>query len=301
MSSLIALRFDFRVMSELSLGDFLGSKWRSVFLNGLYHGVCMNKRIDSCQRCFALKSCGYAYIFDNPTDNAQRIPPYAIKCGGKLHRHYAVGDTISVELVLWGRARDYLPFIIHSVRRVYLSGHTQQKGDNLELVAVACLRDAHSHTVIWQDGEYIEATAVQPYQLSTVNAHFVDVDYVSPLRMMTNNQVLKHFDSEQWYVALAHKLKLLDRAYPGEMPAEWLAIEWHDIVMVDDAQMRFQDWSRHSGRQGLRHKAGGLIGKLKLRVHEPVALQALQYLSLVGVGKLGSLGLGQFTLSYPRH
>nr|WP_255531416.1 CRISPR system precrRNA processing endoribonuclease RAMP protein Cas6 [Nitratiruptor sp. YY09-18] len=57
--------------------------------------------------------------------------------------------------------------------------------------------------------------------------------------------------------------------------------------------LKFMDFSRYSNRQKTKMKVGGIVGEIVVDGLDKQTYELLKYGEIVGVGKLGSFGLGK--------
>ena len=112
-------RFALRAQTALQLPPYKGSTLRGGFGMAFKEAVCVVVHRD-CERCILRSKCAYPYIFETPIPNGSKrlaslehAPhPFVIEPPLDSRTRYAAGDELAFDLVLIGRAIDYLPYFI---------------------------------------------------------------------------------------------------------------------------------------------------------------------------------------------
>ncbi len=116
-SALYRLRFI--AQETVRLPAYAGSMWRGVFGRALKRLVCVTRE-PTCSPCLLYRSCIYPYLFETPPDPAlgklRKYPaaphPFVVRPGtGGVH---AAGDSISVDVLLFGHGNRHLPYVLHA-------------------------------------------------------------------------------------------------------------------------------------------------------------------------------------------
>ena len=113
-------RFDLQAVDRLSLPAYQGSTFRGGFGHAFKKMVCRQTDWRACTPCQDGNSCPYGYIFettapaDSPLfDTIHEIPvPFVIEAPYGERQVYAPGEGLSFDLLLFGRAMEYLPYFI---------------------------------------------------------------------------------------------------------------------------------------------------------------------------------------------
>ncbi|MBI5185184.1 MAG: hypothetical protein HZA01_05600 [Nitrospinae bacterium] len=114
-------RFEFILASEehIELPEYKGSALRGGFGTALRKVLCDEKK-NNCDDCSRKKDCLFLYLFNTRLPegsevlkNTKNIPaPFVIEPPLENKRIFAEGEEIIFNLVLIGKARNYLPHFI---------------------------------------------------------------------------------------------------------------------------------------------------------------------------------------------
>ncbi len=119
--SLAKYRFTLQTRETLILPFYKGSVLRGGFGSVFRKLTCINKNKD-CSDCILRNKCVYSYIFEtSPPSNSSHLSkyksiphPFVLEPPLEKKREYAEGEHLSFNLILIGKAIDYLPsFYIH--------------------------------------------------------------------------------------------------------------------------------------------------------------------------------------------
>ena len=118
-------RFRLRAVTALRLPPYKGSTLRGGFGIAFKEAVCVVDHGD-CERCILRTKCAYPYVFETPVPNGSRrmaslehAPhPFVIEPPLDRRTDYAEGDAFDFDVVLVGRAIDYLPYFIFAFEQL---------------------------------------------------------------------------------------------------------------------------------------------------------------------------------------
>ena len=115
MLEYITLRLIFHAASEVCLTAYKGSTFRGIFKTMLKKVCCPIPR-SRCHECTLANSCTYRLIAENRTSSGENtVLPYAFACSDLQANLYGIGEEIAFNLHLYGRAIQFLPYIVYSL------------------------------------------------------------------------------------------------------------------------------------------------------------------------------------------
>jgi len=146
------LTFTSELNAEAILPPFKGSTFRGAFGTALKRVVCALERQD-CQSCLLGNRCVYSFFFERKescTKGGKDIPspphPFVIEPPMTTQEHFNSGDSFNFNLILFGRANDYLPYCIYAfdqMGRIGIGRHINGKRAGFVLKTVS----AHGKTI----------------------------------------------------------------------------------------------------------------------------------------------------------
>jgi hypothetical protein len=207
---LATFRFQYLADDSPALPRFSGSAWRGALGHALKKTVCV-VRDTACPQCMLFRSCVYPYIFETPppsgSEKMRRYPsaPHPFVIGiepGQSGRAYRLG------LTAFGRAYQYLPYLIHALEK---AGHKGIGGkpQRFELQAVEQLA-AGIWTTIFRPGHPLAAESPTSPEPPEVPAK-VRITLETPLRLRRDDKIvtLEHFQFADLFGSLLRRISLL--------------------------------------------------------------------------------------------
>jgi hypothetical protein len=246
--------FDFRFVARrpMRLPGYMGSAWRGGFGRALRRAACVTGR-PTCPGCPFLARCVYPYLFETPPGAADgiladydRVPnPFVLAPPWDGGAVLPEGGETGLRLVLIGRAIDEAALARQAVAEAALAGLGPDRGP-LDLGTVE---------------------RVSPPPLGAAPAA-VMIDLASPLRLVEEGRLVgpASFRPRHLLVSLLRRVSLLAERHGGTP----LALDYRDLkakaeaAAFADADLRWAEWRRWSGRQQRLLPMGGLLGRLTL-------------------------------------
>ena len=297
----------FRAQDPVRLPPFAGSAWRGAFGQALKRLVCVTREPD-CTACLLYRSCTYPYIFETPPDPTV----------GKLTRYTAAphpfvlrpepgrpgpltpGESLTLELMLFGRGNRLLPYVIHALDRAGQRGLGAGQG-RLHLFRVSQREDAGDWQLLLTPGEPLRPwSAFEPLPPPCPDA--VTLILETPLRLKHQEHFVtpETFRFSALFGNLLRRISLLT-AFHTDTPLETdfagLTRAAQPIEPVT-AELHWREWTRYSSRQDTRLQMGGLIGQIVLSGSELEPFWPYLWLGQwTHAGKGTSMGLGRYRVA----
>ncbi len=311
----VRLAYTYRCQEELHLPRYKGSALRGAFGHALKKVTCALRRA-SCTECLLRQSCVYVYVFETPPPPGSRrlrlypaAPhPFVLRPPADPRLRFAPGEALSGELLLIGRAIDYLPYFVYTLEVLGQEGLGRGRG-RAELVEVREL-DRRQQPV----GEIYAATTgllTAPTQAarrqtkaaaaqSPHQALDLSLEFLTPVRLKYQGRFLERLEFHHLIRNLLRRLASLAYFHCGLDPEAFSfkeTIAAAEIVLSSSCQLQWLDWERYSSRQQSRLLMGGLIGKIQFREVPPPFFSLLLTGEDLHVGKMASFGLGRYEMA----
>ncbi|MEA3643723.1 MAG: CRISPR system precrRNA processing endoribonuclease RAMP protein Cas6, partial [Lamprobacter sp.] len=264
----------------------------------------------NCEGCLLRTHCVYSTLFESPPtceQTAQRysaLPhPFVLEPPPAGQREIPPGEPLQLGLTLIGRAGDQLPYLIHALQRAGERG-LGREGGRFRLFQAT--QEATLGGEDWQRVFVAEQGRLEPLRTAAADLgpapDSLAIQLLTPLRLKRHGHYLRpqQLDAQALLGTLLTRVALLYDCY--EPAAERLQQEplrtAIDQLRLEQAELRWVDWTRYSSRQGTHMQLGGLLGRFRLR---GPGLPALWPLVVLGqwlhVGKNTSFGLGRYRLA----
>jgi len=312
--ALAKYRFTLRARETLVLPPYKGSTLRGGFGFVFRKVICISKN-RNCPTCLLRDKCIYSYIFETSPppespylSNYTSIPrPFILEPPLEKKKEYRLGELLSFNLILVGKAIGYLPYFILVFHELGEMGLGKGKG-RYELVRVESIRE-------FPDGQLEMRTVYdsQTQRLRDINAqidlsrffsslkpfgHLLTLRFVTPMRIKYQGS---YTSQPQFHIILRTLLRRLSSLLYFHC-GEQLNLNYKE--MIDEAQrikilkvrVDWIDWERYSGRQEQRMKLGGFVGRVTYRGDISKFLPFLKIGEYTHLGKAAVFGLGKYEI-----
>ena len=295
--------------TAVRLPAYAGSAWRGALGHALKRTVCVTGA-RHCPDCLLYRSCVYPYVFETPpperAGKLRKYPaaphPFVIEPWPAC-REVAPGAAFGVDLVLIGRGQAQLAYFIEALRRAGRGGVGQGGAQGAGRYALARVEQqtAAGWQTIYTAGGRLESLPAQTPVLPPPPAGPVRVELSTPLRLRVAEDLVtaERLRFRDFFAALLRRLSLLSYFHTDTpLDTDFRAlVQAADAVPIEDADLRWHDWTRYSSRQDALLQMGGLVGTFVL----PSAALApfWPYLWLgqwTHAGKGAVMGLGRYRL-----
>lgn len=272
--------------------------------------VCALRRQD-CSDCILKSSCIYAYVFEtSPADNTsvmnmhkyEKIPhPFVIEPPECNDKRYEPGDTVIFNLLLIGRAIDYLSYFIYTFKELGKVGIGKGRGKySLTEVRVA---DKGNRIVYTKEDNIIrhsEASIINlPDFMTSDKVDSLTLRFITPLRIKYKRDFVVEPEFHILIRSLLRRLGLLYYFHCANREPSWdygKIIDHSQTVSISSSSLKWFDWERYSARKDARVRLGGLIGEITYRGDISSFIPLLKAGEILHIGKGTSFGLGRFIL-----
>ncbi len=298
------VRFLCRMESSGSFSSYKGSMLRGALGASLRRAVCMTQKTE-CNRCMLQRTCVFPRLFTAATapedggTSPMLPPPFCLEPDLTGQCDYEAGERFSFGLKLFSYATDYLPYFIHAFSMAGKRGMgrgTEYGHGRFRIEDV--LREGHSIYDAQTEQLHCDAPGEieMPEPCPSDREGVLDVHLLTPLRFKENNRLTDRLEFSHLLLLITRRIRSLcaldGRAFRLPEEAFGELLRGAEAVQVEENNLRWQDWSRWSGKQGAVMKLGGLVGHIRYR--GPVARfrEYVDFACRVHIGKQTSFGLG---------
>lgn len=307
----LSLAFVLEAETKVILPAYKGSAFRGGFGSIFKKIVCVLKR-EECPGCLLKDQCAYFYIFETSPpqftklmnmEKYEAIPrPFVIEPPVEIGGFYEQGQTIKFNLIIIGRAIDYLPYFIIVF-------------DELGRIGLGKGRGKYSLKEVWRQDQLIYSVKtkklkiVDPEMLETSEKFnfngepfpeiFLDIEFITPTRIKYQRNLVVNLEFHILIRNILRRLCLLSYFHEEMIEPRWnhkLIIEKAKEVKIEEKSLRWLDWERYSGRQKTWMKLGGLVGNVVYKGKIEPFLPLLKAGEILHVGKGTAFGLGKYKI-----
>lgn len=259
-------------------------------------------------------SCIYAYVFETPppadaaTMNMNKyssIPhPFIIEPPLETDRLYEPDELIEFNLILVGRAVDYLPYFVYTFEEMGKTGIGRKRG-KYRLLRVS---SANAEPVYSAESRTIRPVSPQDCVIDSAGctegsdheaSMTLILSFITPARISYGRRLATKPDFHILVRALLRRIHLLHYFHVSRDDSGWdhkLLIAAALRVGTVRDNTRWWDWERYSTRQGERMKMGGLVGETTYEGNFTPFIPLLRAGEIFHLGKGTSFGLGKYTM-----
>ncbi len=307
-------RFDIEAFEPLNLPAYKGSTLRGGFGYAFKKMVCIEKDWRKCTPCRLGNTCPYGYIFETsvPEDSEvlrslREVPiPFIIEPPLDEKTTYRPGDRLSFNVVLVGRAINYLPYFILAFQELGRAGIGQPRGKYV-LQRISAIHPWQKTSELIYDGVDVK---VGGRDLSVTQAHVAEragtlptnqltLHFLTPTRLKHRGKYVRQPEFHVIVRNLLRRISSLSYFHCGQL---WEAdfrgtIAAAEKIKTAHSDVTWVDWDRFSGRQKRRVNLSGFVGQATYQGHLTPFLPLLALGELVHVGKATVFGHGKYQVS----
>lgn len=306
-------RFTSILEGDALLPEYKGSTFRGTFGHALKRVVCALRRED-CTDCLLRGKCIYAFVFETPLPEqesraAPRIRvaapphPYVIEPPQTPQTRYEKGDSFDFNLLLFGRANDYLPYFIYAFDQVGRLGVGRAVDGKR---AAFALRDVTAEgKVVYaaengkiMPGNFFRELSTEPGEVED-GCSLLELTIHTPLRLKYQNRLEAELPFHVLVRAMLRRVSSLCRYYGnGEPPLDYRGLVTRaQNVATKSSALRWFGWKHYSNRQEQSMFMGGMIGRAVYAGDLAEFLPLIRFCEKVHLGKQTAFGLGKISFA----
>jgi hypothetical protein len=304
-----AFRLTLRADEILYLPSYKGSALRGAFGHTLRRVICVSGNAD-CRECPVTDSCIYPYIFETrsaPDDpflrNRDRTAnPYIIRPPLDPQAEFRAGEEFAFELILIGRAVEYLPYFVFAFIETGRTGLGRGKG-RFTLSAVENIRSDRSLTPVYQNTDQILRDISREITCEEL-LNACPPPEKCTFRFLTRLELKEksRYPDIRFGVlfrALLRRITTLAHLHCG---IDCSGIDFAglshaaDEIRTVSSNLSYEYAERYSNRQKRRMPFGGLIGDITFEGDLAPFLPFIRLGEWVNVGKKTTFGLGRYEI-----
>ncbi|MGI5845253.1 MAG: CRISPR system precrRNA processing endoribonuclease RAMP protein Cas6 [Candidatus Xenobium sp.] len=308
--ALLRLRLDLEARDDLALPSFSGTSFRGLLGWCLQAAACPNR--PPCRECRQPDSCAYSYLFEtrakgiSEKQGSEEVPrPFVLEPPFGL-RTICSGEPFRLGLTLFGRATEYLPHFLYAVEEMGRRGLGERQA-RFTLKSASVVRPGAPPRLFYEGGNATTPGRAleepSSWDLSEMarqadgltGARRLEIAFQTPTRLVSRGQLVDEPEFHHLIRALLRRIDLLGRVH-GEGP---LDVDFRQIVAraeecaLEDFELDWFDFRRHSNRQRREIQMGGLVGRAIYAGPVGEFLPLLMAGQELHLGKATTFGLGR--------
>jgi hypothetical protein len=304
--TLARYRVTYEALEPLDLPAYLGSTLRGAFGRAFRQLCCPARDGEACP---IPTSCPYHLVFEtSPPPGADalsthdEIPrPFVIAPPPASAPEYPAGSAVVFDLTLVGRAREFFPHFVVTLREVDRIGRGRRAVALAGIDAVQPLSGASESAYAAADN------LVRSHDLGVALAdcatvprppNGLRVSFLTQTRLTHEGRIVRRPDFQVFFRRLLGRLSSLARFHCGaplDVDFRGLIERAHAVRLVAD-RTRWTAWTRYSGRQDRRMEWTGIVGAATYDGDLAPFWPYLVFGQWTHVGKGATFGLGGYRL-----
>ena len=305
--SYLPLDWDCRFEEETKLPAFKGSMLRGALGHALKSVVCA-MREKNCDRCLVRNNCLYAKIFEYKPNRVEQdqtfaaFPhPYVLEYPTETEVIYRPNKPFRFRTILIGPAVESFPYWIYSIQKMGQSGlgprQASGRRSQFQLTQVSM-----GDQVLYKDGQQGVVLPEKPPELSWEERHSelgrLTVRLETPLRFKSQNRLATDTNFTELVRLSLRRIKALQEGFQVKLEPDNVRelLPKSGAVKTVRKELRWQEQTRFSTRQGGHQQMGGLVGELDVEGDLKPFWPLLQMAGIAHLGKETSFGLGQISM-----
>lgn len=297
---------EIEAVEALELPEHAGGMLRGALARALQRSTCAWR--PPCVECRSPLTCPYTYLFETPpppdTRRLRRYPkaphPLVVEPPEEGARTLAPGERFRFGLVLVGRATALLPFVVHALECMARTGLARGRA-RTRVGAVWQATPTGMQSLFDASTGAIAAPAPRaPLAAWRVGGTAsVMLRFRTPTRLVREGRLVGAPAPRDLVAALLRRLSSLHYFHCGglDLPLDFPALlEAAARLRVVASDLRWQEWRRHSSRQGRHVAMGGFVGDLALAGDLGPLASCLRLGEALHVGKGTIFGQGRYEI-----
>ena len=300
------------ILEPMTLPAYKGSTFRGGFGNVFRRISCSQRQLKDCRECLLTRVCPYWAVFEpGPPENAEflhkyeEIPrPFILEPPETEKTEFEPGEQITLNLILVGKALDYLPYFILVFKELGDTGIGKGRARFVLKKVDSIQPFAGGDPILVYDGEkvynqFYTITQTEIQSLPPNSGDVLKINFLTMTRLKSGGAFAAKPEFSVLIRALFRRISTLQYFYCGQK----LEMDFQtEIAKAEQVQLirngtRWIDWERYSSRQDVRMKLGGLVGQAEYAGEAwREFIDLLRWGELVHVGKGATFGLGRYTI-----
>lgn len=302
------LQFDFKAETEIVLPPYKGGALRGTFGHTFKNIVCSYEP-KKCKECPYNNECAYYYIFETPNNgrleefsSSPYAPqPFSVEPPLIEKRYFKPGETFSMNLVLIGRAINYVSYFVYAFEKMGTArgiGKYHRRGLGRYTLERVIDGNHRNHAIYENQRLSPEITTHQLQTEIDITEPSLQIDFLTSTRIKHNKKLVERFNKNNltfpllihsifrraYLLYFFHQSEQLPPYEEPEVPSLTVLERDFEWVEFEHYSNRSKQWVPNSGFAGTItfdegwHPYFGLL-KLGEKIH---------------IGKETTFGLGKF-------
>jgi len=291
--------FSLRTLNSFGLPDFKGSTFRGKFGHVLKHTICIISH-RQCEICELAPQCAYHYLFQTKNKKEQEVPrPFILEPPLTSKRFFLKDEVFYLNLLLMGRAIDYIPYFLYGFIKMGEEGIGMDKG-KFEVFSLKAFNREGDRKEIYSSETPKLNTNFDRLNLFHLKEKFIPqitLQFVTPTHIQIRGQMQEAIEFETLIKAIIRRFKSLSYFHADgekiEYPVDFKKASTIEIV---HSELETVNYRRYSNRQKQNLPLTGFTGKITYRGDIGPYYPWLKIGEYLHVGKGTVFGMGWYKI-----
>jgi CRISPR/Cas system endoribonuclease Cas6 (RAMP superfamily) len=293
----------------------------------VFRGLCCVPQCKDAKNCSLTETCPYKTIFEpSPPPGSERLSkyqdiprPFVFRAPQTQKTRFGEGDTFEFDLVLIGRALDFLPYFVLSFRELAAEGiglnRAKCKLERVEAIEPVLnemqRNECGLHVVYIAKDQLFRSNGngtLKPWfesriqMFSTANgsgaAPRINIHFLTPTFLRAEGEIVRRPDFHHVFKRLRDRVNALSTFFgTGPLDVDFRGFgERAEKVSTVSSHFEWVERARTSSKTGQRHELSGFIGEATYEGDLAEFLPWLTLGELLHVGKHTAWGNGQIEM-----
>lgn len=312
--SITQLKFTLLPTEKIILPPHPGSTFRGAFGHALKKLTCIQKNID-CQHCSNSKMCAYSQLF-NPflteeekaetSNRFQNKPrPFVFNIHFRGKEKFLPGEKIKFNLIVFGKADKYIPYIIESWRMLENEGIGSNRGQFMLYDVWKCndISGKAQRIYYYKDKEVndVELKITKndiKNETALYNKDSIQIYFSTPTLLKFQGEYVNKIEFHILMRNLFRRLSFLSCFYgEKELLIDFnIFLEKAKEIKITEDKTKWIEWSRYSNRQQQKVKMYGVTGYIEYQGEIKGFVKYLLWGQYINIGKNTVFGQGNYII-----
>ncbi|MEW6457062.1 MAG: CRISPR system precrRNA processing endoribonuclease RAMP protein Cas6 [Acidobacteriota bacterium] len=305
-------RFNLLFQDDISIPSYKGALLRGAFGYMLRKIFCVQRQIKLCEDCIMKESCVYSYLFETPNLKKEvyflslktSVPhPFVLEPHLDEKTQYKAGEIFQFDLILIGKAINYLPYVVFAFREIGRKGlgssHAKYRLDSVSL-----LKNNKEFTIF--DGstelfkEIPQEDLCSTNDEKTIKGNNLNLNFLTPTRIKEKKDLIVEPQFSNIIKSLLIRLSLLSNFHCDskiELDLKSL-VEKSRSIKINHSNLRWNDWTHFSSRLKEKIILGGFTGNISFNGEIKEWLPLIELGEALHIGNGTSFGLGRYKIDW---
>ncbi len=256
-----------------------------------------------CLDCLLRQTCVWSYVFDTPRPKEARIMPkaetvphpFVIEPPEQEKTQLDKGEELSFNLILIGRAIDYLPYFILTFEQMAEQGLGPGRG-KLKVKSVS-----QNRKQIYEPETKTLHAPLTPQRLTFSSpsdpSSQLTLHFLTPTRIIYQGKMVKKPEFPILLRSLLRRITLLAYFHDQPITTDYTPlIRQSEVIKTVAEDLAELSWRRFSRRQKSEIPMSGIIGTITYRGEITPFLPYLRAGEILHIGKGTSFGMGKYKM-----